>query len=301
MPCYSPIHGWAARRRHPSGKTRFTTNRSEAAGKAIIVPCGKCIGCRLDKSRDHAIRCVHEAQMHKDNCFITLTYKTVPADKSLHHEHWQAFMKRLRQRYAPKIIRFYMCGEYGEQRSRPHYHALLFNHAFTDLEPCGTNNHQLVYTSKTLEFLWRRGFVTVGTVTFESAAYCARYVMKKVGGDLALEHYATSDDHGEYFPNLKPEYNRMSLKPGLGASWFKQYKSDVYPHGYVVMPNKAKCQPPKYYQTLLEREDPAAFAALKKQTQAHHMSQPELTPAQLKTNEQAKLLQIRKLKRTIHQ
>ena len=74
--------------------------------------------------------------MHEDNCFITLTYddENIPWDGSLNKQHFQAFMKRLRWHNKEKKIRYFHVGEYGEQLSRPHYHALIFNHDFDDKE-----------------------------------------------------------------------------------------------------------------------------------------------------------------------
>lgn len=302
MPCYAPVHGYTARQRHKSGKRRFTTRASEAASMTeVIVPCGKCLGCRLAKSRDSALRCVHEAQMHEHNTFITLTYKNEPPDKSLHHSHFQQFMYRYRASLSPQTIRFFMCGEYGAQRSRPHYHALIFGHEFSDSYLHHMEHGKEVYTSPTLEKLWRRGFVTTGSVTFQSAAYVARYILKKQSGEQAAEHYSTSDEYGQHFPGLTPEYNRMSLRPGIGAKWWEKYHANNVMRGHCILPNKNPAPIPKYYQTLLGRTDPAGLLALKQKAKAHHMSLPEDSLQRQTVKHQSKLLQIRKLKRNLHE
>ena len=152
-----------------------------------MVPCGQCIGCRLERSRQWAIRCVHEASLHTDNCFITLTYSPdcLPSDGSLNHDDFQKFFKRLRKHIAPKKIRYYMCGEYGEdlqqpsKLGRPHFHACLFGLDFDDKQLYIVRDDVKLYTSATLEKIWGKGFVTIGDVTFESAAYVARYIAKK--------------------------------------------------------------------------------------------------------------------------
>lgn len=169
-------------------------------------------------------------------------------------------MKRLRRSLrAP--IRFYMCGEYGSQTFRPHYHACLFGFDFPDKYFwCRTGGGEKVYRSPNLERLWPFGASSIGSVTFESAAYVARYCVQKVTGFNAKYHYARSDKDGEY--QLTPEFNHMSLKPGIGAPWLQKWGKDVYPHDYVVI-NGKEVKPPKYYDSLFERADPDAFEALK--------------------------------------
>ena len=118
--------------------------------------------------------------MYDDNCFITLTYSNqhIPADGSLDVRVFQKFMKRLRKRFGDGI-RFYHCGEYGSLLGRPHYHACLFNFDFPDKYLWKENNGQKLYRSPSLEELWPYGYSSIGTVTFESAAYVARYILKR--------------------------------------------------------------------------------------------------------------------------
>lgn len=275
MPCYKPLHGYRSETPNDSGK--FPVLFSKPKGKDLSeleVPCGRCIGCRLERSRQWALRCVHEASLHPDNTFITLTYddEHLPADRSLDKHHWNLFLKRLRKKLAPKKIRFFMCGEYGlDQESlangiqalgRPHFHAIIFNHQFTDLEPYDTNDYQDVqYTSKVLENLWGKGFVTVGNADFESAAYVARYITKKITGDMAIDHYLWCDpDTGESFLR-EPEYSTQSRRPGIARQWFETYKTDL-DKGFITMRGK-KMQPPKYYDKLFEDTDPFKFDELK--------------------------------------
>ena len=167
-----------------------------------------------------AVRCMHEASMHMFNSFVTLTYDDdhLPEYNSLNYKHFQDFMKRLRKSH--NGVRFYMCGEYGEDFSRPHYHALLFNCFFPDRKKHSTGDSgSVIYTSEALTKLWPFGFSSIGDVTFESAAYCSRYIMKKVTGDLAESHYETVDLSTSEVSARVPEFNRMSLKPGIGAEW----------------------------------------------------------------------------------
>lgn len=120
MPCYHPLKAYRA----PGGGVAFNV-RDGYADLPVDLPCGQCAGCRWTKAKDWSLRCVHEAQLHSRNCFITLTYNDehLPENESLDVEHWQLFAKKLRHRFGK--FRFLHCGEYGEL-GRPHYHALLF-------------------------------------------------------------------------------------------------------------------------------------------------------------------------------
>lgn len=248
MTCFSPLSAWQT----DDGEIVFVERGS--IRRALSLACGQCYGCRLARSRDWATRVLHEAKLHADNCFITLTFSDKHCPDSLDYRLFQLFMKRLRKRFGK--VRFYMCGEYGEKFSRPHFHACLFGFDFPDRVyfrrlPSGSK----IFTSAILESLWTYGFSSVGEVTFESAAYVARYVMKKVYGEASVNHYCVVDgDTGECFDRC-PEFTRMSLKPGIGRGWIERYERDVYPHDYVVV-NGMKFKPPKYYDKYLEVVNP---------------------------------------------
>lgn len=138
------------------------------------------------------MRCVHEAQLHEENSFLTLTYddEHLPENGSLHKPDLQKFFKRLRF-HTGKEIRYYACGEYGEKTLRAHYHVCLFGHNFSnDRQPFRRIGEHILYTSKTLTDIWGLGNTSIGDLTFESAAYTARYVMKKQTGGLAKKDAA---------------------------------------------------------------------------------------------------------------
>jgi hypothetical protein len=212
---------------------------------------------------------MHEAKMHDENSFITLTYsdQNLPPNNSLRKADVQAFLKKLRHycwRKYGKKIRYFMCGEYGENFGRPHYHIILFGHDWEDKKYKFTSDSKSrVYTSETLNEIWGLGLTSTGNVTFESAAYVARYVMKKVTGKPAPEHYGEiiDDTTGEIKLKKIPEYNTMSLKPGIGATWYEKYKSDVYPSDQVIIRNK-ETKPPRYYDKLFNRTNPLEFEAI---------------------------------------
>ena len=216
----------------------------DTSGKFIVLPCGQCYACRIQRSRDWATRCVLEAKMHEENCFITLTYadEHLPAGLSLCKKDFQDFIKRLRKNTGAKI-RYYMCGEYGEQYQRPHFHACLFGWKPDDLVLFSQRSGVSLYRSATLEKAWQyKGFVTVGDVTYDSAAYVARYVLKKITGANAEEHYA----------GRLPEYTNMSLKPGIGQSFFEKYSTDIYSKDFIVIRDNIKCKPPRYFDRIYD-------------------------------------------------
>lgn len=250
MPCYHPLKAI-----RDSDGVRILP--SDARLYTMLLPCGQCIGCRLERSRQWAVRCMHEVSLHEHNCFITLTYNdaNLPRDLSLDYGHFQLFMKRLRKHVAPKRVRFYMCGEYGGDFGRPHFHAMLFGTDFDDkVLHAKTGSGSYIYRSKTLESLWTFGFSSIGDATFETAAYVARYVMKKVTGKAAKGHYEIVDCESGEISDRTPEFNRMSLKPGIGGAWFDKFSADVYPHDFVVV-NGVTAKPPRYYDRLLKRID----------------------------------------------
>lgn len=253
MPCYFPLHAYKGKGKDPQ-KTLIAFKRSDSwKGERIELPCGQCIGCRLERARMWAVRCVHEASMYEDNCFITLTYDDahLPKDGSLCLLDWQLFIKRLRKKYGSGI-RYFHCGEYGDKFKRPHYHALLFNHDFKDKEYFSKKNGNWTYTSGELSSLWDKGFSVVAGLSFESAGYVARYSLKKIAGEKAADHYG----------DMAPEYATMSRRPGIGKKWFDRFSSDVYPLDRVVI-NGCHTRPPRYYDNLFRKMDPSTFALLK--------------------------------------
>ena len=251
MTCYHPLLAY-----RNEGKIVF--NKPFAFAKGFNLPCGQCIGCRLKYSQEWAVRLMHENQMHEQSCFITLTMNddyllSRENPFSLDKSEFQRFMKRLRKRYG-KEVRYFHCGEYGEKNNRPHYHAIIFGMDFEDKELFSVRDEIRLYTSETLAELWPHGFVTIGSVTMESCAYVARYVCKKQKGKNAQEHYIRWDPlTGEGIP-IEPEYATMSRKPGIGKTWLDKYKTDVYPHDYVVI-KKHKIRPPRFYDKQLTEQE----------------------------------------------
>lgn len=247
MQCTSPLSAYQV----GSGEVVFFARKGMDVRRELKLPCGQCVRCRLERSRQWAVRCVHETQMHEHSVFLTLTYDDdhLPGDWSLRYSDFQKFCKRLRYKKGP--FRFYMCGEYGEENKRPHFHALIFGHFFADRYPWRLSGAGFqLYRSAELEDLWTLGSVEIGDVTFESAAYVARYcvsALTNVGKEWILD-----PDTGELYERVR-EFTRMSLKPGIGATWFSKFRSDVYPCDEVVV-RGVRMRPPRYYDQLLKND-----------------------------------------------
>ena len=268
------------------------------------LPCGRCIGCRIDRSRQWAVRCIHEASLHQQNSFITLTYDHghLPPGRSLAPRDLTLFWKKFRKHVDflyEKKIRYFACGEYGDEGGRPHYHAIVFGHDFMDRKLHSKNNGVPVFTSEELSSIWDLGFSTCGNVTFQSAAYVARYVLKKMTGDPAKKHYESIDEETGEIVDRLPEFVRMSLKPGIAKEWFETYKGDIFPHDYATIGGKM-VKTPRYYDKLLKRVDPDGYdevRAVRREEAKKRAS--ESTPERLAAREAVALSRISKLKRSL--
>ncbi|SMN17372.1 Phage DNA replication protein  len=301
MACYHPLTAWYGDHNRTDKKIVFNEHYAAHRLLTLTLPCGQCWGCRLEGSRQWAIRCVHEASLHEDNCFITLTYNpaSLPENGTLVKKHFQDFMKRLRKKFPNKKIRYYHCGEYGDKNLRPHYHAIIFGLTFDDLILYKVENGENLYTSVILEKIWGMGFATVGSVTFRSAAYVARYIMKKVNGQNKKAHYERVDPETGEIIDLQPEYTTMSRRPGIASGWYDKYKNDVYPSDNLHLNGKT-FRPPKYYDRMYEHESPEEMEKIKalrlKNMKIHAKNN---TPERLKVREAVKIAQTKSLIRTV--
>lgn len=313
MACFHPRKGYRSKTVNPSGKRSIVFNPREGFHDLPIdIACGQCIGCRLERSRQWAIRCVHEASLYDENAFLTLTYSDpeLPPGGTLEKSHHQLFMKRLRfhingdrrkKFIGPHLpfrnVRYFHCGEYGETTGRPHYHTCLFNYDFNDKKKVAERNGHPVYHSPTLEQLWPHGHHEIGTVTFESAAYVARYITKKITGPMAGEHYQSIDTStGEVF-DREPEYVTMSRRPGIGKPWLEKFKTDVYPHDFVVI-RGVRVRAPKYYDSEYAKEHPQEFEKLKNERKTNALKHEENnTWERLAVREECQVQKFLQLKR----
>ena len=210
-------------------------------------------------------------------------------------------MKRLRKKRAPKPIRFFHCGEYGEKTNRPHYHAILFNCDFPDKKLWKIQNENRLYTSDELQEIWPFGFSTIGDATFSSAAYVARYVLKKITGEMAENHYEYINPETGEITSRKPEYTTMSRRPGIGTSWLKKWETDIYPDDFVVI-NGKKMHPPKFYDLKYEIEHPKNFRLIRSKRVIKQIpNKADNTDRRLRVRENVQKAQISSLSRNLNE
>lgn len=299
MPCYHPKSAWETR---VCGKGKslisFKAHPPTRSSVGILLPCGRCLGCALEKARQWAVRCVHESQMHDQSSFITLTYapEFLPDYGSLVKEHFTLFMKRLRRAIEPYKIKFFMCGEYGDEGQRPHYHALIFGYSFADRKLHSVRDGVSLYTSELLSQLWPYGFSTCGDISINSASYVARYTLKKIKAKDDEEEMDADNFSGQL-----PEYVNMSrggrAGKGLAYSWYTQFQSDVFPCDNVVVKGKIG-KPPRYYDKQFELDNIDEFDKIKALRKAKALEvAADNTAERLLVKEKCKEAQIGQLKR----
>lgn len=341
MPCYNPLKGYVLGLDSVTGKkiVKVVSPLDDIPGKeSFPVPCGHCIGCRLEYSRQWANRCMLEAQYHERSCFVTLTYDDWHVPKrfygnvadgtalpcySLDKRDLQLFFKRLRKRFPDCRIRYFGCGEYGVNTLRPHYHIILFGIDFEDkvLSKLGSSkSNQVMYSSEVLDRIWsfpprnwrgesyfansphavsNAGIATVQPVTWETCAYTARYVTKKLQGPYA-KFYEEK--------NIDPPFCVMSRRPGIGRQYLDDHP-DLWDYDYINISTPdggKKFRPPRYFMKVLEDEAPARAEVLKElrkkmalEQKAILDSMKELTDSTyLHLQEEVKQAQINSLKRS---
>lgn len=252
MPCNLPITAYYSQSTNPdTGKRplvfnprhRYTGHDSRYS-EAISVPCQKCHGCRADQALMWSIRGYHEASLHKQNCFVTLTYADdhLPSDNKIDKTHVQKFFKALRRDGSK--IRYIACGEYGGLTRRPHYHAIIFGRDYLEnSEPIGNG----MYTHPALLECWRKGHISIAPVTMASICYVCGYVNKKI------------DD--------TDTFSLMSRRPGIGHKWLDLYGDDIKRTGVVSIEGR-QYQVPKRYLEWHEEE----LSELKKERAAYARS-----------------------------
>ena len=240
MPCYHPTEVPIRR------KSLYSRRKIK---DTAVVPCGRCIGCRAEQGRQWAVRMMHESRMHEDNVFVTLTLDDdhLNENAELCPKDFSGFVKSLRKTQERRIS-FFGCGEYGDHKGRPHYHALLFGVNFLDRDFGVSSTESNVWRSQTLESIWGRGRCEGGTVTMASCSYVAGYIRKK---QKAKDYDRANPDSGVL---LEPEFARMSLRPAIGRNWIKKWWTDVYPKDYVVVDGH-EAKPPRYYDKYMDLED----------------------------------------------
>lgn len=310
MACYHPLRAYRRRYDVPGAKAIFFQIPNDIPGNPVSIlqlPCGQCIGCRLEQSRQWAVRMYHEAASYEDNAFTTLTYnddnlpndpaQNQPPTGTLVPRDLQLFLKRLRKKHGADI-KFFACGEYGPTTLRPHYHICFFNFSPTDLILHSERDKNKLYTSTDLEKLWGKGFTLTGAVTFQSAAYVARYITKKITGPNSDFHYQTVDPKTGQIYQRTQEFIRQSN--GIGKKHLKKYTSDIYDHDHVILSGGKKVRPPRYYDKLYEITNPDELAAIKLEREAKALKhEANNTPERLKVREHIQQQKAKRLLRNL--
>lgn len=329
MACYHPIRAYDVSGKYDlKRKIVFSVNPYEeeklvADGRLLQLPCGQCIGCRLQYSRDWANRCMLELYYHKSAYFATLTYNDahLPRSWSVDKEtgeafpaatlvpgDFQKFMKRLRFRFKDQQIRFFGAGEYGSESFRPHYHVILFGLELPDLQLLKQSRlGDQYFVSESFQSCWRDldgqdiGYTLLGSVSWETCAYVARYIMKKQKGALSVFY----EDLG-----IESEFSRMSLKPGIGFQYYQDHKDTMWKFEKINVSTKnggLSFPPPRSYTRFLAADDPVLaeeissirkFKAITRQNQKMMLTDKDYYDI-LKTEEELKIKRAKQLRRIL--
>lgn len=320
MPCYHPIRAYKPAQFNTDKFTGekymkpVSFQRPKGDYREIKVACGQCIGCRLEYARKWAVRIMHETVTFPDSHFLTLTmndeFLKFRGHNSLDKKDLQKFFKRLRHHAKGVLpveekgqlkwpIRYYACGEYGELTGRPHYHACVFNLQIPDKQIYKKSSDYWLYNSEWLDNIWTcpdsglpMGHCVIGDVTFQSASYCARYMLKKQKGLKGEDIY--HPDTGEI---VIPEFVTMSRRPGLGKYWFDKYKNDIYPNDFVIV-NGKQSNVPRTYDEYLKNLNEAEYEEIKGQREINALKFIDNnTPERLLVREKCAIARQSKLKR----
>lgn len=314
MPCYHPMirientNKWEkatdGHRYHPATieQPHDLYNRLEEIKDNIsyrynILPCGKCIGCKLEYSREWANRGYLEAKCWKQNWFVTITYDedhlTIQEETTDENEitwtnegDWNGtlvpkeltqFIKNIRQimkrEYKEDGIRFMACGEYGEEGERPHYHIIFFN---LNLPPETFYNPKIInketyWQNTIIERAWGKGIINISEASWNNIAYTARYITKKINGTGSDELYKSKGQEKEFF--------RVSRMPGIGQPYYEKHKEQIYKNDEIIVKNRQgiiSCKPPKYFDELYEKENPEHFKQIKEKRKKEQKNKEKL-------------------------
>lgn len=315
MACYYPMYGIKTGEKTKNNKDLIkivghTQPVSVPPWQLVQIPCGRCIGCRLEYSRQWANRCMLEMQYSDSAYFCTFTYDDEHVPRScysapdtgeafesmtLSKREWQLTMKRIRKRFG-NGIRFFMCGEYGSRTFRPHYHAILFNLRLDDLAYYkGSRLGDTYYNSPSLSACWTddngnpKGYVVVAKVTWETCAYVARYTVKKAFG---------VDNETYKMLGMQPEFVLMSRRPGIGRQYFDEHP-DLYKYQFINLSTESKglkFRPPRYFDTLLEKENPELVKQIKTERSVHAYKSQLVADSRSQLSREERLAQAARIK-----
>ncbi|MDR2602612.1 MAG: hypothetical protein LBC53_09225 [Spirochaetaceae bacterium] len=211
----------------------------------LFVPCGKCMACRIARSREWSVRLFHELHYHEKSMFLTLTYddEHLPPHGSLRKSDLTKFWKRLRKRLGNRRIKYFACGEYGSLTERPHYHAVIFGLQFYDLE----DQCAVIASWPFCDWNLARVKSCSERVCFESIKYVTRYIQKKLSGSVADSVYIKSRRE----PPFQVQSSGLGLRFALDNAKQIESKLDITLRG-------AHVGVPRYYRKKLNI-DPGVF------------------------------------------
>lgn len=242
----------------------------------IDVPCGKCELCRIEQRYSKAVRIMLESESWPQaSHFITLTYSPENLGSTdLVHDDWVQFMKNFRREFCEarhslypqklrkgkvrtrsvtfKKIKQVMCGEYGDTFGRKHFHAIIFNHNFLDIEFTGhySKKGNPIHTSKSLQAIWKKGIVQVEPVNFDLALYVGSYVTDYM------------DEKDENDGHQKKQYGRFGK--GIGETWIRKYWKEVLAVGSIKT-HSGDYRIPRYFINKIKDWYPEKYAAWSQQ------------------------------------
>lgn len=282
MPCYHPIIAYdvtdyssnpdKVSLTFSKPRTAELEEEMERQGRRVQLPCRHCVGCRLDHAKEWANRILLEQNYHGSSYFVTLTYDdehlphgygTDPSTGEIISVHatlvkadLQKFFKRLRK-VTKQQVSYYCAGEYGSRTYRPHYHCIIFGLELNDLKQIKRNfNNDSYFVSPTIEKLWPFGIHVIGRVTMESAAYVARYTIKKATHGFTKEYYEIA--------GIEPEFQTMSRKVAIGRRFYDDNINKFNHSTFSVSTptGGVKMMMPEYFRKKYKEIDP--FLSVKK-------------------------------------
>ena len=306
MTCYAPLKCFRGDKTKTGKREIVFREELARTPEKLELKCGQCIGCRLDNSLSWAVRCIHQAQTmteeNRQSFFLTLTYndENLPPDGSCNYEHVKKFIKRLRK--AGHEFTYVAVQEYGALLSRPHYHLMIFGWEPDDITMIGKSNGEDLFTSDYLQKKWNKGFISIGECTVETAAYLARYCLKKINGKNKDEHYVRDDPLTGIVHRLEPE--KICASNGLGKAWIQKYWRDVYPDSRILAWKGEVLKAysvPRYYDNEYEKIDPEALEEVKLARKKRALANIHNRPDRLEVRHQCQKLRNKKLSRSYEQ
>ena len=266
MKCLFPLSGLRSKKiNDATGNRPVVLSLAPKDGfvdQKLSLPCNKCLHCRINRTREFAIRSHHESLVgpsgpisQDNNHFVLLTYndKNLPKHGALQASDVKKFLDRIRADCAWRGLpspRTFGCGEYGSKTQRPHYHINIFNLKLSDITYLKNLKQNKLYTSTYLTEKWKLGAVTLSPFSHLTAQYTAKYIVKALWADDPPE-----GDTRVEAPFPLPSQGRVatSTQPGLGAFFLDRYAQEIVNLGAIEI-DGALAPIPTYYKKRLQKK-----------------------------------------------